>query len=198
MKRFTLASLTAPIRLPDSVEYQGREYPVYTDFRRVLLALKLLGDPNVMPTDKHRLLAQIMYPDCVPPDPWAPLKAFIRCGRDSKGGNGDRDFDYEQDAAEVYAAFMQVYHIDLLNVPELHWWAFVPLLDGVFACDNALSNKVRLRHLDDSKTARKAAADRAKRNAALAEETSAADAMLDKRIRDRLKAGKPIDDLLRR
>lgn len=198
MKRFSLASLTAPIHLPDSVEYQGREYPVHTDFRRVLLALKLMSDPNVMPADKRRLLGQIMYPDCIPADPWTPIRDFIRCGRDAKSSGGDRDFDYEQDAAEVYAAFMQVYHIDLLSTPELHWWAFVPLLDGVFACDNALSNKVRLRHLDDSKTVRKAATDRAKRNAALAEEASAADAMLDKRIRERLKAGKPIDDLLKR
>lgn len=198
MNRFSLASFAVPAELPASVEWRGGEYPVHTDFRRVLLALKLMGDPNVIAHDKRRLLAEIMYPGRAPADPWTPLQAFIRCGMDENPDRGDRDFDYEQDAPEIYAAFMQVYHIDLIAVPGMHWWTFVPLLNGVFASDNALSNKVRLRHLDDSKTAQKAATDRAKRNAALAEEVSAADAMLDKRIHERLKAGKPIDDLLGR
>lgn len=198
MTGFSLASRCAPIRLPDSVEYRGREYPVRTDFRTVLLAIQLMGDPNVGARERRMLLMDILFPGAAPPDPWGALQPFLRRGRTEPAEHGDRDFDYEQDAPEIFAGFMQVYHIDLLTVPDMHWWKFSVLLDGLFACDNALSNKVRLRHLDDSKSAQKAAIDRAKRNAALAEEVSAADAMLDKRIHERLKAGKPIDDLLGR
>ena len=198
MTGFSLASRTAPAQLPEHVEYLGREYAVRTDFRQVLLAMRLMGDPNIAPWDRRAMLADILFPDAAPDDPWAAVQPFIRCGRTDTPDRGDRDFDYEQDAGEVYAAFMQVYAIDLIDVSQLHWWKFCTLLDGLFACDNALSNKVRLRHLDDSKSARQAATDRAKRNARLAEEVSAADAMLDKRIRERLKAGKPIDDLLGR
>jgi hypothetical protein len=197
MNEFSLASRVHPIALPETVEWQGKEYPIRTDFRAVLLAIKLMGDPNIAPTDRRALLADILFPGCVPHDPWAAVQPFIRRGRTDPPEPGARDFDYEQDAAEIYAAFMQVYGIDLIDAPHMHWWKFCALLDGVFACDNALSNKVCLRRIDDNEGARKAAMDRAKRNVRLAEEVSAADAAIDRRIRERLLAGKPIDDLLK-
>lgn len=197
MMQFSLASRAYPIKLPETVEWQGKEYPVHTDFRAVLLALKLMGDPNIAPLDRRALLGSILFPACVPLDPWEAVQSFIRRGRTDPPEPGARDFDYEQDACEIYAAFMQVYGIDLVGAPHMHWWKFCALLDGVFACDNALSNKVRLRHIDDNEGTRKAAMNRAKRNVRLAEEVSAADAAIDRRIRERLLAGKPIDDLLK-
>lgn len=198
MTGFALSARKTPIRLPETVECGGKEYPINTDFRVILLALKLMSDPNIMPRNRRALLAGILFPGCVPPDPWGAVQVFLHRGRtDAPEGGGVRDFDYEQDAEEIYAAFMQVYGIDLIDVEHMHWWKFCALLDGVFACDNALSNKVRMRHMDDNDSARKAALERAKRNVRLAEEASAAEVALENRIRERLKAGKPIDDLLK-
>ena len=39
MKEFSLASRVHPIALPETVEWQGKEYPICTDFRAVLLAI---------------------------------------------------------------------------------------------------------------------------------------------------------------
>lgn len=195
---FSFANLNVPIGLPDSIEDGGEEYPIRTDFRRILYAMKAMGDANITPRDRMRLVKHALYPERVPAQPWTAVLPFIRCGKDAPDETGDRDFDYEQDAAEIYSAFMQVYGIDLFAIPELHWWRFCALLDGIFSVDNALSAKVRLRHMDDGKQKQKAAMERAKKRAALAEEISGAEASIERQMRERLRAGLPVDDLMRR
>lgn len=41
------------------------------------------------------------------------------------------DLTYDADASCIYAAFRQAYHIDLIEIPYLHWWAFLALLENL-------------------------------------------------------------------
>lgn len=192
MHSFSLSSKN--MVLPEVYQVDGSTFPIYTGFRRILRILRLLDDPNVLDTDKHIAMMALFFKDKIPPDPYEAFKWFVSCGIERES-SGEKDFDYEQDAREIYAAFMQVYGIDLIET-DMHYWRFSMLLDGVFSTDNALSNKVHLRHMDDSKAKRDGAIARAKRNAAVSSTISGATANLENLIRERIQAGKPINDLL--
>ena len=43
-----------------------------------------------------------------------------------------RAFDFQQDAEAIYAAFWEVYGLDL-STAELHWWQFMALLEGLYS-----------------------------------------------------------------
>lgn len=195
MKSFSLSSLDA---LPESVCEGGEEYAVNTDFRVILRIFRMLGDPEISEEDKPWLLRGMFYIGRKPAKGDKGFAWFVGCGREKGEAGGERDFDYEQDAAEIYSAFRQVYGIDLMDVEKLHWWRFLPLLEGLFCCDNALSNKVRLRHADDSKEKHKAALERQKRAVKLRENISRTEATLEEELRERLKKGLPIGDLIGR
>jgi hypothetical protein len=192
MKKFSLS--TKHKVFPDAYEADGNAFPIYTDFRRILRILRLIADSEVLDKDRHVLMLRLFFKGDIPPDPQNALAWFINCG-ETREGSGERDFDFEHDAREIYTAFQHVYGIDLMNC-DMHWWRFSMLLDGLFACDNALSNKVRLRHANDSTAKRKNDLQRAVRNAAIGQHVSRADAAIEQKIRDRLKAGKPINDLI--
>ena len=192
MQKFSLS--TKSKALPEAYTTEGSAFPVYTDFRRILRILRLLNDPEVLDTDRGILAAKLFFKGELPPHPEEALIWFINCGENRESG-GEKDFDFEQDAREIYSGFMQVYGIDLLQ-EDMHYWRFSMLLDGLFASENALSNKVRLRHADDSKAKRGDDLARAKRNAAIGGAFTGADITFEKQFRERIKAGKPIHDLL--
>lgn len=192
MEKFSLSLKNKA--LPEAYVSNGRAFPIYTDFRRILRILRLISDPQVLDSDKHSISMRLFFKSEIPPDGQSALQWFINCGEEREGG-GDQDFDYEQDAREIYSAFMHVYSIDLLE-SNMHYWRFSMLLDGLFSCENALSNKVHLRHMDDSKAKRKNALNRAKRSVEIGRNISSGDAALESQISRRLQEGKPINDLL--
>lgn len=195
MKRFSLSSLDA---LPETAEICGEEFAVNSDFRVVLRILRMLGDPEINEEDKPWLLRRMFFAGKAPAHAESAFEWFVGCGREREEPGGERDFDYEQDAAEVYSAFRQVYGIDLIDIDKLHWWRFIPLLEGLFCCPNALSNKVHLRHADDDQGKQKAALERQKRAVKLQSAISRSDMALEEEIRERLMKGEPIGDLLGR
>ncbi len=195
MRKFSLSSLD---ELPESVAENGEEFAVNSDFRVILRIFRMLGDPEVNEEDKPCILRRLFYIGRKPDKAEDGFEWFISCGREKGEPGGERDFDYEQDAAEIYSAFRQVYGIDLMDVEKLHWWRFLPMLEGLFCCENALSNKVRLRHADDGQGQRKAALERQKRAVRLRESMSRSEAALEEELQERLKKGLPVADLLRR
>ena len=194
MKQFSLSS---PRALPDSVVENGSAFPVNTDFRVILRILRLLQDTEVLDADKHRIFLRLFFPGAVPEQPYAAFSWFVACGI-PEDGDGERDFDFEQDSPEIYSAFMQIYRIDLLDCPGMHWWKFNAMLGGAFVCNTALSNKIHLRHMDDTQAKRKNDAARAKRRAEIKNYISHGDSMLEDELRRRLMNGEPIADMIRR
>ena len=191
MRKLSLSSLD---ELPESIE----ECAINTDFRVILRIFRMLGDPEINEEDKPWILRRLFYIGRKPDKAEEGFEWFVSCGREKSEPGGERDFDYEQDAAEIYSAFRQVYGIDLIDIEKLHWWRFLPLLEGLFCCQNALSNKVHLRHADDDKSKPKAALERQKRAVKLESRISRSDMALEEAIRERLMKGEPIGDLLGR
>lgn len=150
--------------LPDTV----LGTPVNTDFRAMVQLEQLIQDPQVPPADKIRLGLQLFYTEGLPTDPqkdgwsvtlpvaWDGLLWFYRGGEGQEPAEQEepekpqqrqrqarqrarRVYDFEQDADRIYAAFRQVYGVDLQGEP-LHWWAFRAML---FALpDSCLQGKI--------------------------------------------------------
>ena len=189
-------SRTKKKALPDTVEVDGSVYDIRPGFRNILKILRLQNDPDVLDGHKAELLRRWFF-DGEAPEAWAEAFGhFVRAGDEPELPAGERDFDYEFDAPEIYASFRQLYGIDLMDA-ELHWWQFRALPGGCFLCRCALSEKIRLRHLDVSKCEDKAAAQRAKDAAAIPDAVGIDERLLTEQVRERLLRGESIEDLIR-
>lgn len=189
-------SRTKKKALPDTVEVDGSVYDIRPGFRNILKILRLQNDPDVLDGHKAELLRRWFF-DGEAPEAWAEAFGhFVRAGDEPELPAGERDFDYEFDAPEIYASFRQLYGIDLMDA-DLHWWQFRALLGGCFLCRCALSEKIRLRHLDVSKCEDKAAAQRAKDAAAIPDAVGIDERLLTEQVRERLLRGESIEDLIR-
>lgn len=132
-------------RLPDSINVQGVEYPIQTDFRTILrysAQMDTIEEDNL--TEIISCMKIVIYRD-FPDDISSAISAlnwFIKCGREEKrnrpsnkllGVNSNQPFDFFIDGELIWSAFRRndVYGIDLLEVPYLHWWKFIAMLDDL-------------------------------------------------------------------
>lgn len=129
--------------LPSAYEYDGRVYEVQTDFREWIKFEMLLTDPDIILEDKARRLEEIVFNE-IPEDPelWAFISWFYNCGRDYAGSGEKKSpgkkqsavYSYEHDFGYIYAAFLELYGIDLVDVQHLHWWKFKSLFWSLHDC----------------------------------------------------------------
>lgn len=132
-------------RLPDSINVQGVEYPIQTDFRTILrysTQMDTIAEDNL--AEIISCMKIVIYRD-FPDDIFSAISAlnwFIKCGKEEKrnrpsnkllGVNSNQPFDFSVDGELIWSAFRRndVYGIDLLEIPYLHWWKFVAMLDDL-------------------------------------------------------------------
>lgn len=131
-------------RLPETIEVNGSLYKIHTDYRYFLRFREHLQDKNAKIDEFN-----YMYVDATPASLLEGLRQLVafmnppqelprRTGRESS----EIVIDYEIDAPYIYAAFMEQYGLDLLNV-NLHWYAFNALLRGLH--DTELNNIINAR-----------------------------------------------------
>lgn len=128
--------------LPTSLEVDGREYEIRTDYRVILDILAAMNDPDIfepgmsqeeMQQEKVMTMLQILYIDfdSMPPRNWkeAAEKAcdFIDCGIKDDGKPKPRTMDWEQDALLIVPAINKSVKIDVRSVKYMHWWTFFGL-----------------------------------------------------------------------
>lgn len=189
-------------RKPESVcpaeirSADGRAYPVHADFRTVLRCLRMLDDPDEKESRKMLFVCRWFYPEGTPPDGMQQFLAFVRDGDAAESGEPPV-MDFEVDAPEIYASFLQRYGIDLLR-DTLHWRAFRALLCGL-GPDTALGRKIQTRTLDTSGMRGKARseAEKRKRAVALPARVSALDRAWSERIALALERGEDVAELMR-
>lgn len=132
--------------LPLTVEVEGGEYEIDTDFRAGILFEQLMRDRTVDKPFQMAATLQLYYGDDIPPNKSEAYKAvveFYLCGRqlsekkdsNARGAIGkrrmNRIYDFEVDAALFFAAFLAQYRIDLNEIEYLHWWKFMALFEGI-------------------------------------------------------------------
>lgn len=121
--------------LPEEVEISGQKVGISTDFRTGILFEEVLQDDGLDDAEKLQTALELYYPNIVfdydaVDEAVDRLIWFYRCGseptetKEAEEGSGeDPPYSYEYDADYIYAAFLQVYGIDLARA-TLHWWQF--------------------------------------------------------------------------
>lgn len=113
-----------------SVEYKGRTYRLTPWFDRVLRVYDIFADKTYTDTERLDVALSLLVRGKYPLDAGLLNAIFdaLIVVKDRGGGTDIKPFDYAQDAPYIYAAFRQVYGIDLYNERgRLHWQAFVAM-----------------------------------------------------------------------
>lgn len=134
--------------LPTSVEVDGREYLVNSDFRTNLMTIMAFEDPELTTFEKQIILLSNTYPKIPENVGEAARKAiwFLNCDEEPRqelNDNPMRLYSFSKDAQLIYAAFRHTHGVDLKTV-EMHWWVFHALFMDL-GSDTAFSNLVQLR-----------------------------------------------------
>lgn len=118
--------------LPNTVRVGGRDYSIYTDFRlwmRFESSLVGCHGKDLIPVAYLFKNEKPAYCDV------SELLVFSRpkneLPRKVRGTSDAVLIDFRIDSDLIYAAFMQQYGIDLVDIPELHWHKFLALLNGL-------------------------------------------------------------------
>ena len=122
-------------RLPDSVEVNGKTYPVHTSFRDWISFFFLHEDADLTDIEKVTL-AMNWYRKAIPGNKAAAYQAlqeFAACKPlpKAKGtGTSAPVFSYLHDSPYLFADFLRFYQINL-QTTQLHWFAFNALFEGM-------------------------------------------------------------------
>lgn len=126
--------------LPETVDIDGIEYRINSDFRISILFELLMQDDELGKRQKLVQGLQLYYPEIPHNVTMAVDKMiwFYRCGKETEsGGHGSGSgrakqiYSFEHDDDYIYAAFLEQYGIDLQDIEELHWWKFRALFRGL-------------------------------------------------------------------
>lgn len=140
---------------PKSVEVNGREYIIETDFRKWIEFHDIaLQEGN----DKERIKRILkLYKGSCPESAEEAVSAlceFYAAGRlkeDEENSNKSiPNYDFEFDQDYFVSGFRENYGISLLSIEYLHWWEFLALFRGMNT-DTELKQRMQLRSIDIGK-----------------------------------------------
>lgn len=118
--------------LIDSLPSEWRGAIIKTDFRQALKVFKTLTDNEIEQQERSLFIIGALFEkipdDCS--DLWDFVNFYLSGGKTETGEQGPKVFDFNVDAGRVYAAFRQVYNIDLRN-ESMHWWIFLELFKSL-------------------------------------------------------------------
>lgn len=145
--------------VPNTVNIDGEEYKINSDFRYSILFELLMQDKTLSDKEKTVNALSLYYSVCPKNINEAinQMLWFYRGGKDielSKGkGKGKSDiqiYSFEHDDDYIYAAFMDQYRIDLQDIEYLHWWKFKAMFKSLRE-DNEIVKIMGYRSVDLSK-----------------------------------------------
>lgn len=129
--------------LPTGYEFGGRVYEMRTDFRDWIRFELLLTDEDIPVPDKTQSLIGMIFP-VIPPDKKLldHILWFYQCGKKPPEVSGKKSgskkqaavYSFEHDDCYIYSAFMELYGIDLVEIPYLHWWKFKSMFLSLHDC----------------------------------------------------------------
>lgn len=114
-------------KLPESLNIDGRDYYINTDFKTWLAVSEKLAEKDVFG------VISLVFNE-LPENLYSAITALIEFYRGeykpTKEKKGKAYYDFALDSELIYAAFWQQYGINL-NEIKLHWWEFKALFAGL-------------------------------------------------------------------
>ena len=119
--------------LPQTLEVNGVEYQIRTDYRDILNILVAFEDPDLEDSEKAFVLLYIIYQDFgdIPQEDleeaYRQAAWFIDCGSDLEraGKHSPRLVDWEQDERILFPAINSAAGKEVRALDYLHWWTFM-------------------------------------------------------------------------
>lgn len=137
----------SPWELPTSLEVNGKEYEVETDFRQILNILACFNDANLEDDEKWIVAIKCFYKEDIPYEDYTEaakaLSLFISAGKEDDGKPGPTLMDWEQDAPLILPAVNRVLGYECRAQGYLHWWTFLGAYMEIGEC--LFSNVVSVR-----------------------------------------------------
>lgn len=148
--------------LPVSVEVNGTEYEIRSDYRDILTIIEALSDKELTDQDKAEVMLDIFYPG-FSDMPWNDYEEaikqaliFINCGEEEKEEKASvKLMDWGQDFSIIVAPINRVIGREARSLTYLHWWswmsAYLEIGDCLFAqIVNIRQKKAKNKKLDKS------------------------------------------------
>lgn len=114
--------------LPKSLEINGRDIPIATDYRQILNILVLLKDPEYTPQERWLVALNLFYKEPLKSneidEAVEKMSGFIDSGVQSNK-NAPTVMDWEQDAPIILPAVNRTLGFECRSVDYLHWWTFL-------------------------------------------------------------------------
>lgn len=144
--------------LPETVDIDGVEYEIESNFRTFVLFEMMMEDPELTDSEKAMRGLELVYPE-IPEDLEAAVDGLLwfyaggKQWRDKRGGSAEgasevqRIYSFEHDDDYIYSAFLTQYHIDLQDIEYLHWWKFKAML-RTLSSDLEFSKIMEYRSID--------------------------------------------------
>lgn len=123
--------------LPTTLEVNGTEYAIRTDFRDILRIVAAFNDPDLTDKDKYYVLMATIYKDVrsIPKsDSVAAYEAavsFMECSSHREDAPSPRVVNWEKDEQLLFPAINKVAGYEVRSVPYLHWWTFLGFFQGI-------------------------------------------------------------------
>lgn len=141
--------------LPETID----DVPIYADYRNMVRFEQILDDDGLTDIQKTMLGVSQLF-DELPPGGLERavdrLQWFYSRGKNAEAEDKQQggkkavrayDLTYDADASCIYAAFRQAYQIDLIEIPYLHWWVFLALLENL-PDSTTMAQRMQLRAMD--------------------------------------------------
>ena len=128
--------------LPTSVEINGVECKIDSDYRNILHVMEILTDPDLLPQEAAIIALQWFYEDTsYMKDLQTALTemfAFISvCDKNKKGQDESQKevlYDWDKDFNIIIAPINRILGYDVRGVEYLHWWTFMSAFMEIGEC----------------------------------------------------------------
>lgn len=139
---------------PTKMEANGHIYNINTDYRVALACFKALYDSEINDTERFYAIETLLLGNDVDEKDDLILKdkieKYLCCERENDIEDEEKSYDYIQDEVLTRTSIRQCYHINLNEVPYMHWYEYNELIEGL--TDESAINQIRnIRTTDISK-----------------------------------------------
>lgn len=124
-------------RLPTSLNIDGKEYKIRTDYRDCLLIFQAFNDVELTDYDKMQVTVQVLYENIPDNFEEAYSKAvwFLDCDDTVNKPHSKKPlYDFEQDEQMIFSAINKVANKEIRSVEYMHWWTFMGYFNEIGEC----------------------------------------------------------------
>lgn len=137
-------------RLPKTLDVNGKEYEINTDYRDILDIISAFNDKDLKDNEKAFVCVNLLYKDfnSIPTEDiekaYESALNFIQCGKKPSKKKSPKVINWQKDEQLIFSAINKVAGKEIRDVDYMHWWTFMGYFDTVDR-DDLFSYVVMLR-----------------------------------------------------